>query len=73
MSIRHFPSCLEEALPAKNGLQRTVTRPGRDGLLVENGTPHHHPSQPGRNVEGKRGTADTCRGCVHPPVLPCAK
>jgi hypothetical protein len=31
MSIRHFPSCLEDALPGKNGSQRTMARPSREG------------------------------------------
>ncbi|MDR1454420.1 MAG: hypothetical protein LBJ01_02100 [Tannerella sp.] len=73
MSIRHFPSCPEEALPVKNGSQRNMARPGRDGMLVENGPQQNHPSRPGRNVNEKGGTADTCRGGVHPPVFPRAK
>jgi hypothetical protein len=40
----------------------------RSSFIVKEG-----PSRPGRNVNEKGGTADTSRGCVHPPVLPCAK
>ncbi|MDR1454805.1 MAG: hypothetical protein LBJ01_04055 [Tannerella sp.] len=70
MSITHFPSCPEEALPAKNGPQRTEARPSRDGMSVENGTQQNNPARPGRNVNEKGGTADTCRGCVHPLSCP---